>query len=132
MKLLILFVLVLSAPFASAQWEHFDGLDSGVVTSLIVNGQRIYAASNYYGFVQSVDNGKTWNRVSPDTSFQGTIIYLLAVDSFLYASTYQNIYRSSDAGNTWKELPTPASFVSVRGLGVHNKKIYLSMDSIYR
>lgn len=133
MKAILLLLLCVAAHSASAQWTYVPGLDSGNVSSLMVDGQRLYAATNYYGLVKSEDNGNTWVRVAPDSSFYSPIIYLLATDSLLYASTYQNIYRSSDLGNTWKELPSKfKGSLSIRGLGFHNKKIYLSIDSIYR
>ena len=111
---------------------HFDDLESGNVTSLIVDGQRLYVANTHHGLLRSDDDGENWIPVNLNASFNFDITCLLKADTFLFAGTKSGaLYRSSDGGVTWVDLPSKHAG-AVKGLGVHAKKLFVSIDSIYR
>lgn len=92
--------------FQNGFWEKILDLD-------FANNHTILAASRYINFFRTIDNGSTWQMITPSTDqypLSGYEANLYSIDmvndSIGYACGGQNfqqgfIYRTNDGGTTW-------------------------------
>jgi photosystem II stability/assembly factor-like uncharacterized protein len=87
----------------SGQWQQTNGPGNGLVSSIAISGNTIYAGAEEDGTYISPDLGKSWSLVTngmPTYSFTaGTIIHN---DTIMAAA--DGVYRSTDNGKTWTQL----------------------------
>jgi hypothetical protein len=114
-KLLFFFVLICLTRFANAQWQQ-TSLDSISVIAFAINGNNIFAGSDYgNGVYLSTNNGTNWTPVSngfPLWYAFGTWIYpsincMAIKGDTLFAGTtapstdMPGVYLSTNNGNSW-------------------------------
>ena len=87
----------------SGEWQQTNGPCNGLVASLAISGNTIYAGSDESGTYISPDLGKTWSLVTNGLSVYsdpaGTIIHN---DTIMAAA--DGVFRSTDNGKTWTQL----------------------------
>jgi len=83
---------------SGSHWLEADsGLSAVTITSVVANGNTIFAGSNYGGLYESANDGLNWTRVS---LLNGDVI--LAVIGFnIFESTYNGLFVSADNGGHW-------------------------------
>jgi len=86
-------------------WTQIGSADSSIdILSIVMLDSRILAGT-WNGFIQSTDNGKTWNAVTPTGIPADTAIWsIVMINTTLFAGTTGDIYKSSDNGKTWTEI----------------------------
>ncbi len=86
-------------------WTQVDTADSSIdILSIVMLDSKILAGT-WDGFVQSTDDGTTWNVFTPTGIPADNAIWsIVMINTTLFAGTTGNIYKSSDNGNTWAEI----------------------------
>jgi photosystem II stability/assembly factor-like uncharacterized protein len=86
-------------------WTQIGSADSSIdILSIVMLDSRILAGT-WNGFIQSTDNGTTWNAVTPTGIPADTAIWsIVMINTTLFAGTTGGIYKSSDNGNTWTDV----------------------------
>jgi photosystem II stability/assembly factor-like uncharacterized protein len=86
-------------------WTQVGSADSSIdILSIVMLDSRILAGT-WNGFIQSTDDGTTWNAVTPTGIPADTAIWsIVMINTTLFAGTTGDIYKSSDNGNTWTEI----------------------------
>ncbi len=86
-------------------WTQIGSADSSIdILSIVMLDSRILAGT-WNGFIQSTDDGTTWNAVTPTGIPADTAIWsIVMINTTLFAGTTGDIYKSSDNGNTWTEI----------------------------
>jgi photosystem II stability/assembly factor-like uncharacterized protein len=86
-------------------WNQVSSADSNIdILSIVLLDSRILAGT-WNGFIQSTDDGKTWdafttNGIPADAAIWSIVI----INSTLFAGTTGDIYKSTDNGNTWTKI----------------------------
>jgi hypothetical protein len=86
-------------------WTQIGSAESGIdILSIVMLDSKILAGT-WNGFIQSTDDGTTWNAFTPtgipaDTAIWSTVM----INTTPFAGTTGAIYKSSDNGNTWTEI----------------------------
>ncbi len=75
-------------------------LMTSYVSSLLVDGSKVFAGTRFNGIYVSLDSGTTWRNYSL-ASTQVQILSLAISGSSIFAGTSDGIYLSSDSGITW-------------------------------
>ncbi|MBN2635953.1 MAG: T9SS type A sorting domain-containing protein [Prolixibacteraceae bacterium] len=86
-------------------WTQIDSADSSLDILSIITLDSSILAGTWDGFIQSTDDGTSWNAFTPTGIPLETAIWSIAmINSTLYAGTTGGIYKSSDKGDTWTEI----------------------------
>ncbi|HTY11528.1 MAG TPA: T9SS type A sorting domain-containing protein [Bacteroidota bacterium] len=119
-----------------ATWAADTALHGGIISSLTVLGQDVYAMTNS-GIYVSSDKGKTWNTINGGVIDTTHPSMLVQSASNLVSATQDSggVFLSSDNGTTWKNvgqyLPELASLATSGSnvvAGTHDG-VYLSTDN---
>jgi photosystem II stability/assembly factor-like uncharacterized protein len=115
LSILLLFSLVISSSCKktnsgnscqgslSGQWQQTNGPCNGLIGSLAISGNTIYAGSDASGTYISPDLGKTWSLVTNGMPTYSTpAATIIHNDTVLSAA--DGVYRSTDGGKTWTRL----------------------------
>jgi photosystem II stability/assembly factor-like uncharacterized protein len=94
---------------ARVRWRSLGGPIGGYYDQLVVQGQRLLLTDRERNWSRSLDEGKTWQRLSPPTSTRPESV--TAADRTLYGSTRATVSRSDDFGESW----TPCGSLPVGG-----------------
>jgi hypothetical protein len=98
---------------AYPQWQQ-TSLNTGLVSSLTINGTNVFAGINHSGVYLSTDNGNSWvpkNNGLPSSTFPWT---LAASGSKIFAANDSGgVYLSTNNGTSW----------SVKNNGLTNKNV---------
>jgi hypothetical protein len=85
--------------------------------SVIYAGVRnAYTGPGY--FLKSIDNGETWDGVTPGPCGTGEPVYALAMTpkghspATLYAACYNNVDKSTNQGETWEPTDPPGVYMA--------------------
>lgn len=86
-------------------WTQVGSADSSIdILSIVMSDSKILAGT-WNGFIQSTDDGTTWNTFTPTGIPADTAIWsIVMINTTLFAGTTGDIYKSSDNGNTWTEI----------------------------
>ena len=86
-------------------WTQIDSANSSIdILSIVMLDSKILAGT-WNGFIQSTDDGTTWNTFTPTGIPADAAIWsIVMINNTLFAGTTGNIYKSSDNGNTWTEI----------------------------
>ena len=86
-------------------WTQIGSADSGIdILSIVMLDSRILAGT-WNGFIQSTDDGTTWNDFTPTGIPADSAIWsIVTINTTLFAGTTGDIYKSTDNGNTWTEI----------------------------
>jgi photosystem II stability/assembly factor-like uncharacterized protein len=86
-------------------WTQIGSADNSIdILSIVMLDSRILAGT-WNGFIQSTDDGTTWNAFTPTGIPADTAIWsIVMINNTLFAGTTGAIYKSSDKGNTWTEI----------------------------
>jgi hypothetical protein len=104
------------------KWTQIGSADSSIdILSIIMLDSGILAGT-WNGFIQSTDDGTTWNAVTPTGIPADTAIWSIAmINTTLFAGTTGDIYKSSDNGNIWtdisSEIPVDVRITSIVASG---------------
>lgn len=86
-------------------WIQIGSADSSIDILSIVMLDSGILAGTWNGFVQSTDDGTTWNAFTPTGIPAETAIWsIVMINTALFAGTTGDIYKSSDNGNTWTKV----------------------------
>lgn len=115
--------ITLNIPSAPARWQATNIPKQGTITTLLQNGNNLYAGMAGGGFYLSTNNGETWPRVDLSGLTSNDIRALLAktvgTETFLFAATAGGgVYRSSDNGVTWAQFNSGLNNTFVRSLAL--------------
>jgi hypothetical protein len=107
-----------------ASWVSLDsGLPDVPVTSLIANGENVFAGTDSSMF--RLTNSNSWARVSFGTStqlrFENNISCVAFIGTKLFASTYSGLFESPDTGKTWvynSQVPDAMSCIAASGSNI--------------
>lgn len=93
-------------------WEIIEN-DAGAIVSVGVdpqNNERIFAFTENYGIVESVDGGKTWGKKNNGLQF-GTqeSAFAFSFDTgnparIFLATTENQVYRTENGGESWEKI----------------------------
>ena len=86
-------------------WAQIGSADNSTdILSIIALDSGILAGT-WNGFIQSTDDGKTWNAFTPTGVPADTAIWcIVKMNTTLFAGTTSAIYKSTDNGITWAEI----------------------------
>lgn len=92
---------------AGMNWTQVDSADISIdILSIAILDTKILTGT-WNGFVQSTDDGTTWNTFTPAGIPADNAIWSIEmINNTLFAGTTGHIYKSSDNGNTWTEIST--------------------------
>jgi photosystem II stability/assembly factor-like uncharacterized protein len=130
-----------------------NGLDDGIVRSIVIDpsspvfNRTVYVASYGNGVYKSIDDGKTFYRVTPAGLFEGNtrlmwlemapsnpkILYLgvggtnglrpiyIGPKAYpeLEAGQYGGVFKTTDGGDSWEKLNSTREIPSVQDIVVH-------------
>ena len=131
------------------------GLDDGVIRSIIIDpsspihNRTVYAASYGNGVYKSIDDGRSFNKITPDDLFRGNTrlmwmemapsdpktLYLAVGGSYgirpitqlptmvyypsLESEQYGGVFKTTDGGETWTKCNSTREIPSVTDIAVH-------------
>jgi photosystem II stability/assembly factor-like uncharacterized protein len=86
-------------------WTQIGCADSSIdILSIVMLDSRILAGT-WNGFIQSTDDGTTWNAFTTTGMPDDAAIWsIVMINTTLFAGTTGHVYKSSDNGNTWAEI----------------------------
>ncbi len=129
MKKLLVFLIMLAAINANAQWVQTNGINSFVL-SLAENNNKMYAGAENSGVYFSSDFGVTWSQ----TSLTGmTIFDLLVIGDTIFAAVNNwpyslgGVYMSANDGINWMRIGLNGE--TVRSLHYNGYNIYAGTQS---
>ncbi len=102
------------------------GLNSYVVTCILVNKNNIFAGTSSGGVFLSNDNGLTWKALN--NGLTDTSVQALAISgSYMFAGTYGftdpgGVFISSDNGENW--VRSPSIYDNIMSFTVKDEKIF--------
>ncbi len=114
------------------QWNNISPItsDKRVVTlycSPFTKGE-LYAGL-FNGLYKSVDNGQTWENISPDILPNKLIRAIVQTnDSTLFVGTSQGIIQTKDGGKTWRTDNNGLECISVNCIQVNGNKVLLGTE----
>jgi photosystem II stability/assembly factor-like uncharacterized protein len=119
---LLSFIVFIHQPLTFTQWVQTAGPAGGNISSLVSDGEYIYAGMQG-GIYVSSDNGATWLRRNTGLSDLG-ITSITASNGIVLAGTISaKVFRSTNAGLNWQ--------VSSNGLPYSSIKFVAKAESIY-
>ncbi|MCX6162093.1 MAG: T9SS type A sorting domain-containing protein [Ignavibacteriae bacterium] len=100
--LLIVLALILNSTFiihnSEAQWEQCDSIYDGIVFSLAISGNTIFAGTNDSGVYLSTNNGQNWTQ----SALNNKDVYCFAINgNNIFAGTNNGVWLSTNNGQTW-------------------------------
>jgi photosystem II stability/assembly factor-like uncharacterized protein len=121
------FLLIGLAGFISTaypQWQQ-TSLNTGLVSSLTINGTNVFAGINHSGVYLSTDEGNTWapkNNGLPTSTFPWT---LAASGSKIFAANDSGgVYLSTNNGTSWSAKNNGLTNKNVISLIVNGTDLY--------
>ena len=117
-------------------WNHISaGISNGqVINCFSVNGNNLYAGTDFGRVFVSPDDGKTWkayNNSGLIKEVQGRIVSIVGdinsitiANNFIYVGTDSGVYRSVDDGMTYKSISTGIKMFSVYSLSMVNNNLF--------
>ena len=132
-KIIVLIIAIFMMNIANAQWVHCIGVsNSSVVYSLAINGNNIFAGTEYNGVFLSTDNGMNWTAVNNGLPITTGFTAIAIKDSNIYVGTYEaGIYLSTNNGNSWTAIDTTndiGSGISVNSFAIKDTNIFVAAD----
>ncbi|MEI6822335.1 MAG: T9SS type A sorting domain-containing protein [Bacteroidota bacterium] len=133
-KLYILLIIsIFTINVANAQWVECTNFPlSSVVYSLAINGNNIFAGTEYNGVLLSTDNGMSWTAVNNGLPITTGFTAIAIKDSNIYVGTYEaGIYLSTNNGNSWAAIDTTndiGSGISVHSFAIKDTNIFVAAD----
>jgi photosystem II stability/assembly factor-like uncharacterized protein len=98
------------------------------ITSMITNGNIIYAATSTYGLFFSFLNGNTWTQIG--NGLGTTVINELAYgNGTLYAASNKGLQATTNNGSNWIQLNNPLSNTQIQALSLLNTNIFISAQN---
>ncbi len=111
-RILLITILLLCGSQISAQWIKVNSIPINDIVALVVNENKIYAASDSNEIYKSSDNGLTWTTLTVSSS-PIDITSLIFLNSRIYAGTYRSgVFTSQDNGDTWNNSDPNIRFIS--------------------
>ena len=87
----------------AGQWQQTNGPCNGLIGSVAISGNTIYAGSDVGGTYISPDLGKTWSMVTNGMStYSNPSAIIIHNDTIMAAA--DGVFRSTDNGKTWNQL----------------------------
>lgn len=78
--------------------------------SVHVNNGRLFGGEPSYGFIGSIDNGISWEKITNVISAQEPVYSISSNSNYVYIGTYgSGLFRSNDGGETWEHIFETAS-----------------------
>jgi hypothetical protein len=126
MKKIFSFLLIVHCAFAidncMCQWVQVSngiGINKRI-SSLINNGNNIFAGTNNYGIYLSSNNGDLWTPVNNGLSNQN-ITALISKGNYIFAGTNgSGVFYSTNNGNSWTAANNGISISSMNIFCFHN------------
>lgn len=122
----ILWIVILFAGEASAQWKQLDVGAPGKVNAVDIIGNDVFAGTNA-GIFKSTDDGETWTNVNNAFTLcfatKGTEIFAGTMD--------EGVVVSTDGGDTWYS-PDSNFTRMVRALAVKDSDIYAGGAGMFK
>ncbi len=95
------------------KWKElkFPGASASIMRSLEIdpsNSNVLYAGTEYAqrsadsGVYRTKDAGVTWEKVIPDASYYGPIIFSRSDPKYIFVGSSAGIYETSDGGDNWQ------------------------------
>lgn len=107
----------------SSDWIAANtGLPPGTVSSLLVKGTDIFAATNS-GVFKSTDSGTSWT-VQNDGLSNTIITALVLSGDNIFASTYGGIFKSTNNGSNWNAVSDGLTTTFINGLAVKGTNLF--------
>lgn len=106
--------LILKTVNGGDTWTEYEVQNANglVIKITFVNEQKGFAIGTFNKVLVTVDQGTTWQVLSPGNSRQ--YVAISALDKTIYLAAPDKIIKSADGGDTWKELPnSPADIRSI-------------------
>ena len=108
----LIIILLLAFNVVSAQWTRITSIPANHIIALIVNDNKIYAASDANEIYKSSDEGVIWDTLKVSIN-PIDITSLIIFNNKIYAGTFTHgVFHSSDKGNTWQNNSSNPSFIS--------------------
>ena len=119
--------------WSEAQWvKQIMPYSTGIIiSSLMVDGNYIYASSNI-GIFRSTDSGASWVIANSSLANEG-ITSLIVAGGQIIAGTSSGIYLSIDNGSNWSEATLNLSDVYVSSFAISGNIVFAGTEiNVYR
>lgn len=88
-----------------SNWNQIGSADNGTDILSIVTLDSGMLAGTWNGFIQSTDDGATWNSfTTTGIPADAAIWSIVMMNNSLFAGTTGAVYKSTDNGNTWTAI----------------------------
>lgn len=83
-----------------SQVEHLNGL-----RSIHIKNNKLFGGEPVDGFIESLDNGKTWDKVENSLPTSETVYSIASNSNYVFLGTYgSGLFRSNNNGETWENI----------------------------
>lgn len=107
----------------SSNWiQASNGLPAGTVSSLLVSGTDLFAAT-ISGVFKSTDSGTSWTVQNDGLSNTNVTALVLSGDN-IFASTYGGIFKSTNNGSNWNAVNDSLTTTFINGLTVKGTNLF--------
>src|ERR1043165_6462183 len=112
------FLFITTLLVAQPPVNPLNGPYGGNVTSLVVQGNTMFAGMWPGGVYRSTDEGLHWQHMDMLDASYGNVVTMFADNQNVFAATWEGLFQSSDAGNTWhKRAPKYCTAVAALSSG---------------
>lgn len=123
----ILFIIAAFTPYSSiiSQWNLSADLNAGYISSIISDGNSLYAGTSTQGVFRSDNNGLNWIQVSAGFGTSLFIQALAAENSYVYAGTSSGgFFYSTNKGTQWIQSNQGISQQNIKALIADGNTVY--------
>ncbi|MCX6150093.1 MAG: T9SS type A sorting domain-containing protein [Ignavibacteriales bacterium] len=121
---LFFFVIVFLNINIHAQWVQKNSITQEVITTLITNGNYIFAGTNGNGVFRSSDMGENWTQINIGLTGSKIRAFAIIGDNIFVASEGSGIFISSNNGSNWNSLNNGLEETYFRSLHVDGNNLY--------
>lgn len=116
----------------SINWEQKNnGFQTQTyITSIGVNGSRIYACASGIGMYYSDDYGENWIPINNGLTDYYSLHSMLVWNNYIFAgSSYGTIFMTNNNGNNWNDVSSGLPDDQILSLSILGNKLYAGTNS---
>ncbi|MFH1051625.1 MAG: T9SS type A sorting domain-containing protein [bacterium] len=122
--LVSLFYYISSSQISNAQWEQI-GPNCGVIRSIVILDNAIFAGTSENGIYRSTNNGDSWEEKNNGIS-DYNIYGIVVKDSNIFACAYGGgVYLSTNKGESWEEKNNGLPSLLTSTIAIYDSNIFV-------